>query len=332
MYDPQIFSSGVYGLLKVNWKLRCETPLAIRNGVSILYRDRDDQKSRGIDISFKWQRPQFDSDHEVSALHYGYQVKDNNLESYHFVPASSIRGSLRSWVINHLVLQEYQKNIMPPSKEEEAETKKYLTNIREALENPHSGYQWIASLFGLAFDTRDEEFDLSNAGRLWVETTQFSNPKAQPVQVNGILEEGLAGPDNARRQMTVRNPLDRMTHASKEGGLHHFLEFCKGESFDIHFTILNPQASDLGLLSLWRREIDTGMLRLGALSSIGRGRVSIQDQDYQLWQNPCTQNFKGFELFEPVDDSSNDALAGLWTAYKLSAENLDQFVSYLEGN
>ncbi|MEW6717615.1 MAG: RAMP superfamily CRISPR-associated protein [Chloroflexota bacterium] len=335
MYNPEIFASGVYGVLKAHWKLRCETPLAIRNGKSIFYQTGDEKskKTRGMQVRFAWKQPPPGSgtEHTVAALHYGYQVRDGKLEQMHFVPPSSVRGSLRAWTINHLVRPDYRSKMSPPRKEKEAETEAYLNNLRQALADDDSGYHWIASLFGLALETRLEEENLSNAGRLRIETTPFTNAKAQPISVNGVLEDGLAGPGNARRQMTVRNPLDRITHASKEGGLHHFLEFSRGETFNVCFTVLNPQGSDLGLFSLWRREIDDGMLRLGALSSIGRGRVSITEQSYQLWMNPNIQKLDWLESFETAENLvPGDALADLWTAYQLAPDVLDSFVSYLQ--
>jgi hypothetical protein len=330
MYSNQIYASGIQSVLKVHWKLRCETPLAIRNGLFIGYQDNDQKKSRGMGLQFKWQPPS--DDRQISALHYGYKIVNNKVEAYHFVPPSSVRGSLRSWTINHLVHPSYRNGITPPKKEDEIKTKEYQTKIQKALSISESGYHLIASLFGQASDTSDNLENFSNAGRLQIETTPFSQAEALPIAVNGLLDgDGLAGPFNADRQMTVRNPLDRMTHASKESGLHHFLEFCRGETFEIEMTMLNPQGSDLGILSLWQREIKDGLLRFGALSSIGRGRVSINELSYKLWLNPLVTKPEWLKHFEPAsDESANDALAGLWESYSLPSSSLDLFVSYLQ--
>jgi hypothetical protein len=132
--------------------------------------------------------------------------------------------------------------------------------------------------------------------------------------------------------MTVRNPLDRMTHASKDGGLHHFLEFCRGETFEVKMTMVNPQGSDLGLLSLWQREINAGLLRFGALSSIGRGRVSILEPSYELQLNSFAEKPAWLsEHFKPFDGPPNeDVLSGLWDSYILYNSSLDHFISYLK--
>ena len=339
MYNPEIFASGVYGVGKVYWVLRCETPLVIRNGKSITYTSKDKgkdnakKKTKGMGVWFKWREPSSSSksEHSVAALHYGYRIHNGVLESFHFVPPSSIRGSLRSWTINHLVKPAYRSKMSPPRKENEDETLTYLENLREALADANSGYAWIASLFGLAFESRqDGEFEIANAGRLRIETVPFESESPSPIFVNGTLDDEHrqeGAPTNVRRQMVVRNPLDRMTHAPKEDGLHQFLEFSRGETFKVKMTILNPQKRDLGLLSLWRDELNNGMLRLGALSSIGRGRVSIQDEKYSLWLRPGISTLKEAQ---PLNDALNDdALAGLWKGYSIAPDDLHGFVKVL---
>jgi hypothetical protein len=164
---------------------------------------------------------------------------------------------------------------------------------------------------------------------LSIKPQPFQNAKPQPIAINGEPEQSLAGPANARRQMVVRNPLDRMTHASKEGGLHQFLEFARGENFQVEMTIRNPVKSDLGMLSLWQRELNDGLLRLGALSSIGRGRVSITGEEYQLWLGPNAPEIVDTSALSSIE-KSGDALESLWNGYAIPPEMLNQFVSALE--
>lgn len=330
-YNNRIFAEGVHGVLRVDWRLRCVTPLAIRNGLTIGYDETKINKGRGLGVKFRWREPE-ESGYEVAILHFGYEIADGALHIYHYVPASSLRGALRSWTINHLVRPEFRKDMMPPEYDDEHDPteqrqKTYLNRVKAALDDPHSGYRPVASLFGLAFETRKEARDLAHAGRLRVDTRRFAAAQPRPIAINGKLNDGAAGPANAHRQMTVRNPLDRMTHASKEGGLHHFLEFCAGESFAAQLTILNPRPADLGLLSFWVREMNEGLLRLGALASIGRGRVQITEQSYHLWQRA---DLTPLQRFESVPDTSTgEVLAGLWRAYRLEAARLSEFESSL---
>ncbi len=344
MYDNKKYASGIFGVFIARWKLTCETPLIVRNGMKITSLISELENNRGATTKLQWKAPGNRQsitnprlkESEVASLYYGYEVIDNQLISSHFFPPSSLRGSLRSWTINHLVRLEDRKSIFPPSKVDEQGAEQYLAHMRQALSDTKSGCQWIASLFGMAFDSRSEENDFSNAGRLKVETSKFLNSQPKPISVNGPIQNGLIGPLNAQRQLSFRNPLDRVTHASKKGGLHHFLEFCKGESFQVTLRVLNPQPADLGLISLWRRELDAGMLRLGALSSIGRGRVSVDDRDsasYQLWLAPGAKAFNGTPFPQPDEHIAiSDALAGLWNEYVLPATNLIQFEAVLENS
>jgi hypothetical protein len=324
-YNNKVFAQGLHGLLRATWKLRLMTPLAIRNGLSIKYSEPKASKSRGLRLRFKWQEPD-ETDYEVAALHFGYEVVEGGLQAFHFVPPSSVRGALRSWTINHLVHPQYRKDMTPPEHDDDPEQKKqkaYLEKVKEALNNPQSGYPIVAKLFGLAFETRDAAKEMAHAGRIRVETERFANTQAQPIAINGVLDEGSVGPRNVDRQMAVRNPLDRMTHGSKEGGLHHFLEFCTGESFNVLINILNPVAQDLGLLSLWVREMNEGMLRLGALSSIGRGRVTVTEHSYRLWQRA---NLSPIQEFAPTAEArSSDVLSDVWREYELPVDKLVNF-------
>lgn len=336
MYNNKIFQKGVHSVLIGHWKLSCETPLVIRNGVKINYTSRNVAKTRNKDINISWtsKDPKKSDQHELAALHYGYEIENSKVVSYHFVPPSSVRGALRSWTINHLVQHEFRSNMTPPkikdNKNEKEDTEKYIKSMKNALANSETGYPFLASLFGLAFDTRGEVDFEGNAGRLRLETEKFSTYSPRPITINGNLRDGRVGPLNAARQMTVRNPLDRITHASQEGGLHHFLEFSKGETFIIKLTILNPEESDLGLISYWVRELNAGFLRIGALSSIGRGRVSVQEQSYQLCKMPGPSDWMYFTAGEKA--SSDEALAGFWQAYNLSQpeSNLAAFEPALE--
>lgn len=332
MYNNRIFSEGVHSVLLIRWNLRCETPLVIRNGLSVGYTEAKQPKSRGLNLEFKWVEKEAGSEHAVSILHYGYEVNDSSVSAYHFVPSSSVRGALRSWTINHLVNTDFLGSITPPPQDDKILLEDYLNNVRSALADRRNGYQLVASLFGLALDTQDTSKSLGNAGRLQLETDKFTQAKVQPIVVNGILNnQAQVGPGNVGRQMTVRNPLDRVTHASKEGGLHHFLEFCRGESFTMQMSVLNPQGCDLGLISLWRREMNDGLLRLGALSNIGRGRVCVKEESYTLWKRSSAPVLEGVQHFTRAESPSvDDALTGIWQEYTLPVNKLDNFRTYLK--
>jgi len=314
MYDNRIFSDGVKGVLKGHWKLVCETPLVVRNGVNICYSVTEADKTRNKDMRIHWRSKDSQDEFEVAGLHYGYEVQGESLVPYYFIPPSSVRGALRSWTIKQMVKPEVQCIMIPPAEEDETDAS--ARPLVNALADAESGYPLIANLFGLALDSGDEASLPGNAGRFSISTEAFSEQKGRPISINGNLLDGDEGPVNACNEMTVRNPIDRITHASNEGGLHHFLEFCRGESFDVHFTIMNPQQSDLGLVSLWVREMEAGFLRIGALSSIGRGRVSVDEQSYELWHMPDGITWPHFSKPE-FSAPNTEALAGLWEYSRL---------------
>jgi len=344
MYDHRLYAKGVHSILLVEWSLQCQTPLLIRNGKTLVYSENTERaKTRGRDLTLQWKKAAKDgqknndgiTEAEVAGLAYGYVIEDGQVVPYHFVPASSVRGALRSWTLRHLLHPDLRGKLIPPVGQGEAGEKVYLADLRRALENRRYGYALVASLFGLATDTRPGEDLPANAGRLTVETECFAGVAAGEIGAGGVKMGAAEGPQNARRQLRVRNPLDRITHGSKDKGLHHFLEICRRETFPVRMAIVNPLDADMGLLSLWQRELDEGLLRLGALASIGRGRVAIDRQHYTLWKEPTALPLAGMAHFQPDaavahQDEDEDALAGIWQRYRLPNEKLVEFRPYVE--
>lgn len=330
MYNDRLYADGVHSVLLADWELACETPLVIRNGEQIAYSDTAPVKTRLGKMSLSWQTTH-DEEHSVAALHYGYEIRDGRVQSYHFVPASSIRGALRSWSIRHLVHPRLHGALTSPIKEDKTAVAMHRSCIQQGLAQQNTGCELIASMFGLAAD-ESEVVAPSNAGRLSIETQKFSGAGLRMVAVSDAKMEALDEPDNVKRQMPVRNPLDRMTHASRKGGLHRFLEVSKGERFTVQFRIINPLDCDLGLLGLWVRELNDGMLRIGALSSIGRGRMAVQQQAYELWRRPDAPRLQGqaFLQEEAGGSRNNDILAGLWARYVVPSDTLLKFTAYLK--
>lgn len=330
MYDDRLYTGGVHSVLLVEWELLCKTPLVIRNGHQLAYKDAAPTKTRYQNLQLKWT-DKTNQEHEVAALHYGYEIRDGKLSSYHFVPPSSIRGALRSWSIRHFVHPALYPALNPAPKDDADGAKVHQTCLRQGLAKRDTGLELIASLFGLAADESGEELP-SNAGRLKIETVRFTGAGLQPVDVSGVSMASSDGPDNVRREMPVRNPLDRITHASRDGGLHRFLEVTHGETFKVHLRIINPLDCDIALLGLWVRELNDGMLRIGALSSIGRGRMEVRQQTYELWRRTNAPQLQGCAFLGDEADGNrpNDILAGLWKCHTIPPETLLEFTEYLK--
>lgn len=328
-YNNKIFRDGVTSVLKVLWALKCVTPLAVRNGQAIAYTEQRQNKARNQNVNFLWRKKLSESEAESACVCFGYEIINQQVTPYHFIPATSIRGALRSWTMRHFVRPEVRQQLSPPEKGDQKAQEKHLENLRNALDDEKSGFQLVANLFGVAMETREKAQDRSHRSRLRVETEKFTNSQARSISVSGETYSG-AGPDNVHRQMSVRNPLDRMTHAARREGLHHFLEFCAGESFKVYMTIANPVNIDLALLSLWVREINEGLLRFGALANIGRGRVQIVDQSYTLWTSAKTKARIDVEkLISLKTEETDEILTKIWQKYTIPSEKLQEFEQYL---
>lgn len=331
MYDDQLYADGVHSVLLAEWELVCNTPLVIRNGHQIAYADRaPTNKTRYRDLRLKW-RSKVGPEFEVAALHYGYEIRDGKVYSYHFVPPSSVRGALRSWSIRHMVHPVLYPALTPALKDDADGVAAHRACVLQGLAQRNTGLELIASLFGLAADESEEDMP-SNAGRLRIETERFNRAGLRTVDVSGVSMVASDGPENVNREMAVRSPLDRITQASRDGGLHHFLEVAQGETFKVNLRIINPLDCDLGLVGLWVRELNYGMLRIGALSSIGRGRMEVKQQTYELWRRKNAPQLQGCAFLGDEADGNrpNDILAGLWKCHTIPPETLLKFTKYLK--
>lgn len=377
MYDGSIYGAGVTSLLKAAWTVRLETPLAVRNGDQVGYTESKIGNGPN-ELALAWETPET-GNREVAALHFGYEIVDGQVHQYHFVPASSVRGALRSWTIRQFVQPTHQRllmsepagnennepphdNVSPHDKDTAQALEDKEPNARESVSRPRArtaeqiaeqilhatapssetteqlssvihedrGIQLIASVFGLATGHAEDNLSISNAGRLRLETAKFGQAELRAVDVSGLTMAADAGPDNVSRQMTVRSPLDRVTHAPREPGLHHFLEFRRGQTFRLHMTFVNPHPYDLGLLSVWRTELQVGLLRFGALSSIGRGRVTLQDESYIVWQRRDAEPFDGLsEQGAVAATTRKDVLDDLFTARACQSQALADYEEHL---
>jgi hypothetical protein len=330
MYNDQLYADGVHSVLRADWELVCSTPLAIRNGHQLAYADHAPTKTRYRDLQLNW-RGKEGKEFEVAALHYGYEIRNGQVLSYHLVPPGSVRGALRSWSIRHLVHPTLYPALSPIFKEDTSGIAARQSSVQRGLARRDTGCELIASLFGLAAD-EGETATPSNAGRLHIETERFCGTGFRPVDVSGVSMIPAEGPDNVCREMAVRTPLDRMTHASHDTGLHRFLEVARGEAFKVRLRIINPLDCDLGLLGLWVRELNAGMLRIGALASIGRGRMEVRQQTYELWRRANAPLLQGYTHLGAEADGNrqNDILAGLWKCYPIAPEALLKFTAYLK--
>ena len=320
MTKQPLFRDGVNAVLVTKWKLRLETPLCIKNNSLSAFNPTDgEKKTRNCNMSFGWNRSTTNDEVKVSDAHFGIHIKDERVIPCYSIPASSIRGSLRSWTIKHLVKEELWGLL-----HELDEDKENIHKIKEALES-NPGLELALDFFGMAVEEPDRiEDSISQAGRIKVEVLPLEKESEKPwVQGNDWKpEESRFGPQNVCRHISVRGPVDRITHAAREGGLHYFLEFSPNQTFDVVLRVVNPEPVHLGLIALWEREIDTGILRVGGLTSIGRGRLRVENNQHDLFALP---GYKGSWELESASDQQirpDDILMQLWKTYPITETGL----------
>ena len=262
--------SAVY--FKKEFTFTLETPLVVRSGSSFSWENAERGKTRNYRMKYLWahEADKQDNEHDIADLYFSLRIEGDQVKPYYHIPSSSIRGSLRQWTIRNLLPEEWwdiEKRLKEYAKQD---PRPFLP---EYLDD-------ILSLFGFAINTADRELNkkYTSAGRLGIEVEPFNGNHPLP-DVHGTWNNAGNdyGPSNAGRHIKTRNPLDRTTNSAKEGGLHSGLEFSKGQSFNVTLIVENPTDFDRRLIDYWCSEINNGIIRFGALSSIGRGRVKVEE-------------------------------------------------------
>lgn len=315
-----ILKEGVHSLLKVKWSLQLDSPLCIRNNRSFEWGMNSGDKTRYNQIKYKWNELRGNGN-EISDLNFDIQVKGEKVKPVYSIPANSIRGVLRSWTIRHLITERQKWAWTIFDTVEEPDVKHVIGEI----ENDHNGYALIAHLFGFSIKNEGSSENWGHKGRIEFQTGPFSKDIVKPKIVGDYDESGTVfGPKNSTRQIKQRGPVDRITHGAKEGGLHTFLEFATGQSFDVIMRIINPKPKDVGLLALWKREINDGMIRFGAVSSIGRGKVTIMPakEEYYLYApQSSAEMLKGFQISTSKPTENDDVMGSIWQCYSLNCDS-----------
>lgn len=256
------------------WNLNLETPLVIRSGGHFVWKNADKKKTRNYRMEFNWMQTEKTGDfHHVSDLYHSVEIQDKKIVPYYHIPSSSVRGVLRAWTIEHLLKRDYW------------DIEKHLKSLKEDdLKNKSDNLKKlepILDLFGFAVEGTDKAVTkkFTKAGRLKIIVDRFTSTAEIPSVDGDWVNNNNFGPANARRHVKPRNPLDRITQAAKDSGLHHNLEFSEGQAFNVTFKIRNAKTEeqrkfDEMLLIKWREEINAGMIRVGGLTGIGRGRLT----------------------------------------------------------
>jgi hypothetical protein len=330
------YEEGVHGVFCVVWNLKLVTPLYIRHSHQCFWQQNDPSlgKGRGKQVKFDWLSEKGDDWNQVGDFNYSFRVSDSLLVAEYSVPASSIRGSLRQWSIKNLVEDSVRDAFELPKKDEltQEDLNQTLQRARAALDSAESGWSQVLDLFGCAFDLGiEDEAELTWSGRLKMEVTIGVSGAPGGFDVDGKLvsmSQGQSTPTNLMRQITIRNPLDRISQSSKEGGLHTFIELSPGQTMTVEFRVLNPKAEDIALIIKWEHDISNGFIRFGALGSQGRGRCDFVNKSYAFhvgpsspWKRKLQAAVKG-DLANQITQES--LFSGIWISFGIVPNELSK--------
>lgn len=298
--------SHLRGIARIDWILKTETPLVIKSGTISEYEKNTNE------VKFTKKSIGGNTDASVADFYFTlyFDLNSHNMPRAVFrIPSSSIRGNLRIYSIKRLVEKKLWKATQTPDKSDESEqtitTSEYKEKIKKVLNDP--GFHLIQNLFGMATENENVLLrDEGVAGRLQVICDDHILPVEEMIKTGSLFT------------VVSRNPLDRVTRGSKSGGLHNFMELNPGFEFKVVLRIINPVPEDLGFIDFWERSIDQGLIRLGGLRSIGKGRISVKSSEVTLF----SRNTDGFVVLGESNSKGekatpNDILEELYPYKKL---------------
>ena len=321
--------SSINGIAEIVWDVTTKTSLCIKAGTTSGWRQASSpDKLRLVDASLDFfQKERQTTDGATLAdFYYDTRIRNDQVEVQYCIPSRSVRGALRNQTIKRLVMEKEYWNAGLYGVRKDGASEEMLREgaetLKAALKTP--GWHLVQNLFGLGVDSGDDGLDdESVAGRLSImvgDLKKQSGDEFKKTLISGsFIQNGFTpGSTHGKMVITTRSPLDHIIHAAKDGGLHSFMELAPGNQFSITIRIVNPKPEDLGLVAFWEREINNGLLRLGGLTSVGRGRLHIDDNaSLKLF----SRSNNGFPGFESSGKQGGDILSGLFPEYSMSQWN-----------
>lgn len=298
--------SNVTGIAKIDWQITTQTPLCIKSGTTSIL----NKKTNTLDFDDKAEKSGDENNVSVSDFYFDVKIDEGAPHVVFRIPASSVRGALRTYTIKRLIPKEFRGATLFEAKEgketDEALMAQKNKLLKDALNLP--GWHLIQNLFGLAADTSDE--DLENevvAGRLRISSNHI------------ICRKVMLNKPNAPLSIASRSPLDRVTRGTKDGGFHSFMELRPDHPFSITLHIINPTPEDLGFIAFWENSINKGLIRLGGLKSAGKGRLRVKSE-VTLFRRDASQFFAAAnDAGSPKDNpAEKDILSNLYPRHQLN--------------
>ncbi len=336
--------SHIQGIAHIKWRMETQTPLCIKSGTISAWSQAAENggkanklREHNAEFDFFKKEKNGGAD-QLSDFRFDIALEDGALMLEYRIPPSGVRGALRNYTIRHLVKDPDLWNAgqtavlkdLPSDEDQQRAREDQRRQMRNALKHP--GWRMIQNLFGLATDSDDGDLaDETRAGRLQIETGDLKPADADEFKhhlLAGTWSDFKPGPLQGVMRISTRNPIDRITHAAKEGGLHSFMELTPGNRFDVNLKFINPTMADLGFVAFWEQAINTGLLRLGGLTGVGRGRMHIRSSDITLY----LRSPNAFNGLKPINPQKTDILMPLFSAYTVADWNNSQknFLAHLK--
>lgn len=315
--------SAVRGVALIEWKLKTATKLCIKSGTISAWQQAASTKGkmRQVDAFLDfYKKEQNDEKASLADFYHDASIVNGTLKVRYRIPASSVRGALRSYTIKRLVPKSRWGDLKVTKKSDDETDSaqaqaKERARIESALNTP--GWHLIQNLFGMATDSGDDALEAQTvAGRLSVSADglkEYEKDEFERNLIAGNFTECEPGSTHGKMVITTRNPLDRITQAAKSGGLHSFMELAPGNEFTVKLRIINPSPSDLGLVAFWEEGFEAGLLRIGGLTSTGRGRVVVESQTVSVFG----RYIKGFDGLVELNQRAEDCLSGILTEHEV---------------
>lgn len=117
------FEHGVLGVLHGTWEIELLSPLAIRNGDKIAFKQKEKRlaKGRGTNLALAWSQSetvlanQPDEYSKIADCNYHFALHHGQVHVEYSIPASSIRGALRNTAIKRWVEWSNRKTFSLPN-------------------------------------------------------------------------------------------------------------------------------------------------------------------------------------------------------------------------
>lgn len=318
--------SQIHGVANIVWTLSTVTPLCIKSGTTSVWKQAGGNavKTRLVNAEFDFFKKQKDGDNEsdISDFYFDSYIDGNIPKIRYRIPATSVRGAIRNYTIRRLIPKEYWRAALDATGEEDGDNPQPDANDAKlvmALKQP--GWHIVQNLFGLSMDRESDDLsDESVSGRIMLLVDDLKLQEENEFKTGLIAgtwgSNVKLGSTHGKMVITTRNPLGRVTQGAKDKGLHTFMELAPGNEFKVRIKICNPDYSDLGLIAFWEKSINNGLLRIGGLSSVGRGRLTLKKTIVNLYlKHP--EMFAEIGLEKAAPPKKEDILSDVFQKYKI---------------